>query len=114
MNLFEFYKAIEGDYNEIKKNLISDEIIAELVMDFLEDTSFISLMNAFKTNDVNSAFLAAHTLKGVSASLGFKCLTAPVATITEKLRNKVMPSSDEMRYVESQYNKVLAAINLYK
>ena len=114
MNLAEFYIAIEGDYNEIKRNLISDEIIGELVLDFLEDKSFISLKEAFIAGDVDSAFLAAHTLKGVSASLGFKCLAAPASTITEKLRAKEMPSVSEIEYIQCQYNKVIDAINLYK
>lgn len=114
MNLAEFYTAVQGDYEEIKKNLISDEIIEELVLDFLEDKSFSSLKTAFEADDVNSAFLAAHTLKGVSASLGFKCLSVPVAIITEKLRNKIMPSSNEIKQIENQYNKVIVSINLYK
>ncbi len=114
MNLAEFYKAIKGDYDEIKKNLIGDEIIEELVLDFLEDNSFASLKNAYNSGDVNLAFLAAHTLKGVSASLGFNCLTEPVSIVTEKLRNKKMPATDEIAQIESQYNKVIASINLYK
>ena len=114
MNLAEFYNAIEGDYNEIKRNLISDEIIEELVLEFLDDESFISLRDAFVARDVDSSFLAAHTLKGVSASLGFKCLSAPTSTITEKLRAKKMPSVTEIEYLQCQYNKVIATINLYK
>ena len=114
MNLAEFYKAIQGDYTEIKRNLIADDIIEDLVLDFLGDKSFQSLKKAFNTGDVNTAFLAAHTLKGVSASLGFKCLTTPVSTATEKLRNKNMLSPEEFAQIEEQYNKVIAAINLYK
>lgn len=114
MILVEFYKAVQGDYDEIKRNLINDEIIEELVLDFLEDKSFNSLKTAYQAGNVDSAFLAAHTLKGVSASLGFKCLTVPVAIITEKLRNKEMPSSEEIQHIENQYNKVIASINLYK
>ena len=114
MNVMDFYKAINGDYDEIKRNLISEEIIEELVLDFLEDTSFTSLKKAFEAGDVNTAFLAAHTLKGVSASLGFKCLSAPVTTVTEKLRGKILPSLDEINYIEAKYNKVIAAINMYK
>ncbi len=114
MNLAEFYNAIESDYNEIKRNLMSDEIIEELVLEFLKDNSFNSLKNAFEAGDIDSAFLGAHTLKGVSASLGFKSLAVPVSAITEKLRNKKMPSSEEMEQIERQYNKVINSINEYK
>lgn len=114
MNLPKFYNAVNGNYNEIHKNLISDEIIEELVLDFLQDKSFASLKTALEAGNIDSAFIAAHTLKGVSGSLGFDCLTYPVTTVTEKLRNKAMPSPDEIAQTESQYNNVIAAINTYK
>ncbi len=114
MNLPEFYNAINGNYNEIQKNLISDEIIEELVLDFPGDNSFTLLKESFTAGDVKAAFIAAHTLKGGSASLGFTCLADPVAAVTETLRGNTMPSADEMTEIESQYNKVIEAIRLYK
>ncbi len=114
MDLIAFYKDIGGNFSKTEKNLVSRDIIEELVIDFLEDTSFDTLINGITNGNIETAFIGAHTLKGVSGSLGFDCLTDLAVSITEKLRNKIIPSPDEISKAEKEYRRIIDAINRYK
>ena len=54
---------------------------------FLEDTSFGELEEAMSKDDMDAAFKAAHTLKGVAANLCFNKLSERASVLTEDLRN---------------------------
>ena len=53
---------------------------------FADDASFASLRLALEKDDVSSAFLFAHTLKGLSKQLGLCALSGPSEVLCELLR----------------------------
>ena len=60
--------------------------------------SFSQLQSTLEEKNVEEAFRAAHTLKGVAQNLGFTPLYEATATLTEVLRAGNLPEDDNMVY----------------
>ncbi len=115
MDLKEFFSLIGGDYNEIIARLLSDKMILRFVLKFKDDTSFNLLSKALSENDTETAFRAAHTLKGVTSTLGFGDLYKSSSDLTESLRNAdaidINKSKKLFDIVKEHYNKTIEYIN---
>ena len=74
MNTKECYEYMGADYNNVMSRLGSEAMVKRFAVKFLNDTSFVNLKQALQDKDVNEAFRAAHTLKGVCLNLGFNNL----------------------------------------
>ncbi|HIU02376.1 MAG TPA: Hpt domain-containing protein [Candidatus Onthocola gallistercoris] len=65
------------DYKECMMRLGNNEMLVKrFLKKFLEDRSYEELEKAWQAQDVDGVVRHAHTLKGVSANLGMKKLTA--------------------------------------
>ncbi len=107
----QFYDTIGGGYEDAMKRIPSEEILKKFVLKFPADPSYDNLVKAKADNDVEAAFVAAHTLKGVAANLGFKTLTEAASRLTEELRPKQnFPADDYFQAVDAAYNDVMAQI----
>ncbi len=84
----QLYQNIEGDYETAISRMQNDERIQKYLKFFLADESYMQLKNAIEMNDCDSAFRAAHTLKGVCQNMAFSSLSKVVEEITEELRAK--------------------------
>lgn len=109
----EAYEKIGADYNDVVRRLTSEALVVRFAGKFLQDNSFENLRAALANNDVNGAFLASHTLKGIAQNMGFSNLFEPTNTLTEFLRP--IPDSAEgseamFAAVEAEYNKTAEAI----
>ena len=88
-----------------------DCFIKKFVLKFLDDTSYANLKEALATGNVEEAFRAAHTLKGVCLNLGFDNLYKASSAITEILRAGELAGAKEVfEEVEKQYNITVNAI----
>ena len=104
MTIQECYEKIGEDYQEILSRFGSEAMVKRFAVKFLNDTSFANLKQALQDKDVNEAFRAAHTLKGVCLNLGFNNLYTVSSELTEKLRKGELDGSDELfAKVEEQY-----------
>ena len=88
MTIQECYQKLGGDYAQVEKRLPGIHLIRRFVAKFLDDGSYPELCRAMEQGQTEEAFRAAHTLKGVSANLGFDRLTASSGELTELLRGK--------------------------
>lgn len=88
MNLKDCFDTFGGDYNSVMGRLLTEERVKKFLLMFLKDTSFNELENAMQNKDYDSAFRAAHTLKGVCSNLGIDKLGKSASEITEALRAK--------------------------
>lgn len=107
------YEKIGADYNDVVRRLTSEALVARFAGKFLQDNSFENLRTALANNDVNGAFLASHTLKGIAQNMGFSNLFEPSNALTEFLRPipETTAGSEELfAAVEAEYNKTAEAI----
>ena len=86
MTLESLYKKIGGDYQEIFHRLRKEERIEKFVLLFLKDQSYQNFQDGLKEKEMEHAFRAVHTLKGVSLNLGFQQLFKISDQMTEALR----------------------------
>ena len=105
------YEEMESNFDEVLSRLGSEQMVQRLALKFLKDKSYETLQKALQEKDVDSAFRAAHTLKGVCVNLGFDKLFEVSSALTEKLRAKELDGTDEMfEKVKKQYEITVGAI----
>ncbi len=96
MTVEECYKQMGGDYDEIRRRFPSDTFIKKFAIKFLQAPSFPDLEKYVAEKNVDEAFRAVHTLKGVAQNLAFTQLYPLSVEITEILRAKKLDGVDEL------------------
>ena len=86
MTIQECYQKLGGEFAQVEKRLPSVGLVRKFIVKFLDDDSYSKLCLAMQNGQWEEAFRAAHTLKGVSANLGFSRLLASAGELTELLR----------------------------
>lgn len=114
MAIKDIYEKTNGDYAGVVKRLGSENTVAHFVVRFLSDGSMNELNEAFAQKDVERAFRAAHTLKGVALNLGFTTLGQYVSLLTEILRAKSFDGAAPLfEKTRSAYDELISAIKKY-
>ena len=85
MDLKEFYAQIGGSFDAVLSRLCSESFVRKFVLRYKTDPTFEQLKAAVAVKDWESAFRAAHTLKGVAQNLDFGDLGRSAAALTEAL-----------------------------
>ena len=112
MDLKECFDTFGGNYNEVMGRLLTEERVKKFLLMFLKDTSFNDLEAAMKNKDYDTAFRAAHTLKGICANLGIEKLGNAASEITEALRAKDTDTACNLfAQVEESYTITIDALN---
>lgn len=115
MTTKECYDKIGGDYYNALSRFKSDALVKRFLPMFLNDPSFGELTEALEKCDVQTAFRAAHTLKGVSANLSLSRLSALSSEITELLRAEKLTEAKEFYpAVKESYDITLETITQFK
>ena len=113
MTVRECYEKMGANYDGVLSRLGNEMLIRKFVIKFLKDPSFQDLTAAIEKSDAESAFRAAHTLKGICLNLGFDNLYKASFDITEKLRGRDTEGCEELlARVEEQYNNTVDAIHM--
>lgn len=89
MTLKECYAAVNGDYDGAMKRLRSEKLVLKFVNKLLEDPNVPALRAALAAGDQDTAFRAAHTIKGVCLNLGFTKAGDSISRLTESLRTEI-------------------------
>ena len=117
MTIQECYREMEGDFAGVEKRLPSVNLIKKFITKFLNDDSFSRLCQAVADGQRETAFQCAHTLKGVSANLGFQRLLRSVSQLTELLRPQGQAIPQEaaglLEQVRQDYELTVSAIRAY-
>ena len=115
MTLKECYDALGGNYEDTVRRLYNEKLVEKFLFKFEEDPSFENLKKALEEENLEAAFRAAHTLKGVAQNMGFDNLAESSSVLTEALRSRnVMPCAEQVEEVCEDYNKIREAITEYK
>lgn len=116
MTLQECYEKMGANYDEVRRRLLKDERIQKILLLFLKDPSYESLKAAMDSGDRETAFRAAHTLKGISLNLGLTALQQSSSALSEALRNDPPADNAQALYetLIPDYEKVAATIQQFK
>lgn len=87
MTIEECYKSLGGDYSNVLSRLSSDAIIRKFLVKFLSDSSCSNIFSNLESGNIEEAFRAAHTLKGICQNLGMDNLYRSAFDVTEALRS---------------------------
>lgn len=111
MNLEKLYQEMGGDMADAVRRLGSIAAVERFLRMFAGDDTFAMLEAAMSAGDVQRAFRAAHTLKGLAANLGLVQLGQAASVLTEALRGSDMQSAAAL-YPETAatYREACAAI----
>lgn len=113
MTIQECYEKMGGNYAEVVGRLRTDERVQKFLMLFMKDTSFQDLQHGIETNNVEEAFRAAHTLKGICGNLSLTKLLTIAEELTEALRGKPAVGPDVPPLYENAkaaYESIMQAI----
>lgn len=110
-------KACGMDYDgTLHRFLNKQDMLCRFLKKFLDDESYLQLIESVQEKDYGKAFQCAHTLKGVTANLGIESVREHVSEITELLRGKAPDEVDqqqlaeELELLKEKYVKVCAVI----
>ena len=110
-NLLQVYKNMDSDYASVKDRLQNDALIEKFLIKFLADESYANILKNLEAQNLEEAFRAAHTLKGVCQNLGLDRLYKSSYDVTEALRNgKNDVTSEMMEKLESDYDITVSSI----
>ena len=113
MTVRECYEELGSDFDKVLSRLVSEALVKKFALKFLDDPSFGQLETALADKDAETAFRAAHTLKGICLNLGFDNLYEVSFDITEKLRGRDTDGCEELfAKVTEQYEKTTDAIRM--
>lgn len=109
MNLEKLYQEMGGDMADAVRRLGSASAVERFLRMFAGDDTFAMLQAAMSAGDVQRAFRAAHTLKGLAA--GLVQLGQAASALTEALRGSDMQRASAL-YPETAaaYREACAAI----
>ncbi|MGM9941902.1 MAG: Hpt domain-containing protein [Bulleidia sp.] len=117
MTVQELYEKIGGNYQEVLGRLPNDRLIIRFAGMFLQDESYDQLQKAMAGTQRESAFRAAHTLKGVCGNLSFTKLYDSCSELTEALRSGTDDISDSARQlfetVQADYRMTVEEIQTF-
>ena len=117
MTVNECYEAMGGDYEDVMRRLRKDERVEKFLMKVLDDKSFQLLTDSMEAQNMDEAFRAAHTLKGICQNLSLNRLYGSSNELAEKLRNNREYSQELdviVAQVKEDYDATVAAITKLK
>lgn len=113
MTVKECYDAIGANYDEVMGRLRTEERVKKFVLKVLNDKSYELLTKSMEEKNIEEAFRAAHTLKGVCQNLSLTRLYHSASELSEVLRDRhdygedIEPALDK---VKEDYAQMIAAI----
>lgn len=115
MTIRECYEHLDGDFDEVLRRLQTERLVQRIAVKFLRDESFAQLESALNADDVQEAFRAAHTLKGVCGNLSFTRLARSSAALTELLRGGNLAAAKEsFPEVAADYRQTAEALRAFE
>lgn len=88
MNLKAMYEQLGYDYDGVKCRLVKEERILKFLRRIPQDPTYELLLSSVENNQLEEAFRAAHSLKGICLNLGLTGLAQSSSALTENLRGR--------------------------
>lgn len=88
MTVKECYDAIGANYEEVMGRLRTEERVKKFLLKVLTDKSYGLLIQSMEERNIEEAFRAAHTIKGVCQNLSLTRLYHSASDLSEVLRDR--------------------------
>ncbi len=86
-------------YDEVMERFVNDQnFYFDYLHQFTQDEYIILLEQALEQSELEDAFKAAHTLKGLMANLGLLPLVDELSPLVELLRAESLEGTDQLFY----------------
>ena len=93
----------------------NEDLVQRFMLKFLNDKSFETLTKELSEKNVEEAFKACHTLKGVMGNLGLNGFKTPVLELTEVLRAGSLDGSEQLyEAIKEKYEPLIAILKKYQ
>lgn len=118
MTVKEFYETVGGDYEDVMSRLRTDERVVKFLNKVAADGSFALLEKSLGERNIEEAFRAAHTLKGICMNLSLTRLYRVAAELTEALRGRsefgedIIPMFDALKTEYERNVNAIKSVNL--
>lgn len=114
MDTRKLYESLGENFDAVAARFGSTDMVGRFAVKFAGDPSFDTLKLGLENRDGQQAFRAAHTLKGVAATLGFTRLAAVASELTESLRGGITDEAQPLyEKVEAEYERVIDALKSF-
>lgn len=116
MNIQDFYEQINGNFDDVMARMPMERLIMKYLLKFYDDPTFLDLQQALDQENLEAAFRASHTLKGICSNLGLTALQEKSDVLTECLRKQDDREKAQRLFldVKDEYHKVKKALELLK
>lgn len=113
MTVFEGYILLGGDVTSDIYQSLNEKMIFKFLKKLTEDEQIQCLESAINAKDRDTAYAAAHTLKGVALNLAISRLANPLCGLTDALRAGFPQNAEELfQEVKTEFDYVVKVINL--
>lgn len=114
MTVKECYDRMNADYKDVIGRIGSEKLVERFMLKYIGDTTAKQLFEAVSEGNIEESFIAAHSLKGVTANLGFSNINAAASELTEQLRSKSEAADMELfEKVKDEHEKTVAILKEY-
>lgn len=113
MDIKQCYEQMGGDYDDVMSRLRTDERVKKFLLKIADDKSYELLLSSLAEKNIEEAFRAAHTIKGMCANLSLTRLQVSASALTEALRGKTEYDAafePLLEKVKADYEVTVAAI----
>lgn len=113
MTIRECYEAMGADFEDVAARLRKEERVQKFLLKFPKDPSYELLASSMEAGNMEEAFRAAHTLKGVCQNLFLTEIAKPVSRLSDLLKESREYSNEAailFRQVKDAYEKTVEAI----
>lgn len=113
MTVKECYDAMGANYEEIMGRLRTEERVKKFLLKVLNDKSYDLLTTSMEERNIEEAFRAAHTIKGVCQNLSLTRLYESANELSEMLRGRSEYGGDiepVLQKVKEDYAQMIAQI----
>ena len=111
MTLARFYESLGGSLPAVLARIPSEAMVRKFARMYAGDTSYGELEAAVEAKDWQTAFRAAHTLKGVAQNLGFTRLQQAASELTEAMRgDKPLADFSLLTATDAAHDEILRAL----
>ena len=90
MTIEECYNTFGGNYTDVLSRLLKEERVEKFLKAFPSQDVIAPIQNALDAKDYKNAFLAAHSLKGICATLSITHLYKSSSDLTESIRGGIV------------------------